>query len=205
MCALGLISTVAYFFRANARKIYERQWNKGNVWKATRKRESRARFNFYVYEWLSIHCLYFICARKIYKHSQGKITRQRKSTLRVKLRQHCHLGLDEATWPIWKINLSPLGHTLRVVRILQQELRQSFARKTLILFWMNTNSFPVLYAAETWLGNRIRWQIRHVVLCCYSRNQVTQTLKANEKQFELSGSIEKLNLPSLKNWKLLIF
>ena len=35
---LGWISTVAKFFRANARK-----YNRGNVWKATRKRESWAR------------------------------------------------------------------------------------------------------------------------------------------------------------------
>ena len=31
-----------------------------------RPRESWARFNFYVYAWPSIHCLYFIYARKNY-------------------------------------------------------------------------------------------------------------------------------------------
>ena len=42
-----------------------------------RKRESWARFNFYVYAWPSMHCLYFIYAR-----TQVKITRQWKSTLK---------------------------------------------------------------------------------------------------------------------------
>ena len=32
----------------------------------------------------------------------------------------------------------------------------------------------------------------------YSRTPVTQTLKGNEKQFELSGSIVKFNLPCEK-------
>ena len=49
------------FFRANARK-----WKRGHVWKASRKRESWGRFNFYVDASPSIHCLYCIYARKIY-------------------------------------------------------------------------------------------------------------------------------------------
>ena len=40
-------------FPANARKILVRKWNKGNEWKATRKRKSWARFNFYVSRRLS--------------------------------------------------------------------------------------------------------------------------------------------------------
>ena len=63
---LGLISTVAYFFREKASKIDVRKWNIGNVGKATRKRKSWARFNFYVFAWPSIQCLYFIYARKNY-------------------------------------------------------------------------------------------------------------------------------------------
>ena len=47
-------------------KFYVRKWNRGNVLKAIRERESRARFNSYVYAWPSIHCLYFIFARKNY-------------------------------------------------------------------------------------------------------------------------------------------
>jgi len=64
--ALGLISTVAQFFREKARKIYVRKWNIGSVGKATRKRRSWARFNFYVFAWPSTQCLYFIYARKNY-------------------------------------------------------------------------------------------------------------------------------------------
>ena len=55
--------------------------NRGNVWMATRKRTSWARFNFNVYAWLSIQYLYFKYARKIYVCSSGKITWQWKSTL----------------------------------------------------------------------------------------------------------------------------
>ena len=40
----------------------------------------RVRLNFHVYAWPFIHCLYFIYARKFYLRSQGKITRQWKST-----------------------------------------------------------------------------------------------------------------------------
>ena len=61
--------------RTHAGKIYARKWNRGEVWKATRKSESWARFNFYVYAWPSLHCLYFIYAR-----SHGKIRRSWKST-----------------------------------------------------------------------------------------------------------------------------
>ena len=50
-----------FFLRAYARK-----WNRGNVWKATRKRISWARFFFFVYAWPSIHCLYSIYACKNY-------------------------------------------------------------------------------------------------------------------------------------------
>ena len=38
--------------------------------------------NFHVYAWPFIHCLYFIYARKFYVRTDGKITRQWKSTLR---------------------------------------------------------------------------------------------------------------------------
>ena len=38
--------------------------------------------NCYVYAWPFIHYLYFIYARKFYVRSHGKITRQRKSTLK---------------------------------------------------------------------------------------------------------------------------
>ena len=55
--------------------------NRGYVWKATRKRKSWTSLNSYVYAWPFIHCLYFIYVRKIYQRSQGKITRQWKSTL----------------------------------------------------------------------------------------------------------------------------
>ena len=54
---LGLISTVAYFFREKASKIDVRKWNIGNVGKATRKRKSWARFNFYVFAWPSLFYL----------------------------------------------------------------------------------------------------------------------------------------------------
>ena len=37
--------------------------------------------NFYLYLWPFIHCLYFIYTRRFYVRSQGKITRQWKSTL----------------------------------------------------------------------------------------------------------------------------
>ena len=40
----------------------------------------RVKLNFHVYAWPFIHCLYFIYARKFYLRSQGKITRQWKST-----------------------------------------------------------------------------------------------------------------------------
>ena len=40
----------------------------------------RVRLNFHVYACPFIHCLYFIYARKFYLRSQGKITRQWKST-----------------------------------------------------------------------------------------------------------------------------
>ena len=65
--------------RAHARTSYARKWNRGNVWKAARKRTSWARFTFYKYEWASIQCLYFIYARTLVK-----IARQWKSTLREK-------------------------------------------------------------------------------------------------------------------------
>ena len=52
------------FVRAHVKST--RKWNRGNVWKATRKRVSWAWFNFYVYAWPSKDCLYFIYARKIY-------------------------------------------------------------------------------------------------------------------------------------------
>ena len=48
-----------------------------------RKRESWARFSFYLYGWPFIHSLYFIYAGKFYVHSHEKITRQWKSTLMV--------------------------------------------------------------------------------------------------------------------------
>ena len=65
-----------FFFRANARKIYARKWKRDHVWKATRKREGWARFNFYVYTSASVHCVYFIYARKIYvrTHVQNDAT-----------------------------------------------------------------------------------------------------------------------------------
>ena len=43
--------------------FYARKWDRSNVWKAARKRKSWSKFNLYVYERLSIHCLYFIYAR----------------------------------------------------------------------------------------------------------------------------------------------
>ena len=46
-----------------------------NVRKATHKRKSWARFNFYVYAWPFTHSLYFI-----YAHTHGKITWQWKCT-----------------------------------------------------------------------------------------------------------------------------
>ena len=57
--------------------------NEGYVWKATHKRKSWTSLNSYVYAWPFIHCLYFyfICVRKIYQRSHGKITRQWTSTL----------------------------------------------------------------------------------------------------------------------------
>ena len=53
------------------------KWNRSNLWKAARKIESWARFNFYVYTWPSMHCLFFIYAptRNI------KVTRQSKYIL----------------------------------------------------------------------------------------------------------------------------
>ena len=79
--AWELISTVAQFFLANALKIYARKWRRINIWKATRKLESWARFNFYVYARPSIHCLYFIYARKIHVRTHAKTTWQWESTL----------------------------------------------------------------------------------------------------------------------------
>ena len=38
---------------------------RGIVWKATRKHKRWVRFNFYVYAWAFMHCLYFIYARKM--------------------------------------------------------------------------------------------------------------------------------------------
>ena len=38
----------------SVRKIYARQQNRGNIWKASRKRDSWARFNVYVYAWPSL-------------------------------------------------------------------------------------------------------------------------------------------------------
>ena len=43
---LGLISTVAYFFQANARKNYVGKWNRGIVWKATHTGKSLERLTF---------------------------------------------------------------------------------------------------------------------------------------------------------------
>ena len=63
---LGTLSTVEKQDRSRTGlicKIYEGKWNRDNVWKATRKRKSWARFNFYVCTWPSIRCLYFIYAR----------------------------------------------------------------------------------------------------------------------------------------------
>ena len=53
------------------------KWNRSNLWKAARKIKSWARFNFYVYAWPSMHCLFFIYAptRNI------KVTRQWKYIL----------------------------------------------------------------------------------------------------------------------------
>ena len=44
--ALGLVSTVAWFFLTNALEIYAREWSRGNMWKATRKREAERGSNF---------------------------------------------------------------------------------------------------------------------------------------------------------------
>ena len=57
--------------------------------KATLKRESWARLNFYVYAGPSIHCLYFIYARKIFVHSHGKLRDSGNPPL------HCKQILDE--------------------------------------------------------------------------------------------------------------
>ena len=70
--------TKVWFKLSNARKIYSRKWNRGNVGRAKRKRESWERFNFYVYAWPSTHCVYVIYARM-----HVKITRQWKSTLKA--------------------------------------------------------------------------------------------------------------------------
>ena len=55
-----------------SRNFCVRKWNRGDVWNATRKRKSWARFNFHVYAWSSIHCLYFIYARKTYVHAYSR-------------------------------------------------------------------------------------------------------------------------------------
>ena len=41
-----------------------------------------ARFNFYAYERAFMHCLYFICKRKVCTRTHVKIARHFKSTLR---------------------------------------------------------------------------------------------------------------------------
>ena len=66
----GWFPLLRNFVRANARKFYVREWDRGNVWKATRKRKCWARLNFYAYAWPSIQCLYFIYARKIYVYAR---------------------------------------------------------------------------------------------------------------------------------------
>ena len=74
-----------------------RKWNSGNVWKATRKRKSWARFNFYVYPWSSIHCLYFIYARKIYVTAYS-----RKNYVTVEIHPKT-CNLNTASLPIYII------------------------------------------------------------------------------------------------------
>ena len=49
--------------------------------KAASERESWAKFNLYLYARRSIHCLYFIYARRIYVRTHVKITLQWESTL----------------------------------------------------------------------------------------------------------------------------
>ena len=128
----------------------------------------RVRLNFHVYAWPFIHCVYFIYARKFYPRSQGKITRQWKST----------------PWEACSVTAFLKAVILWFLLMFLSSLQQLFSY-SLSCIDVASNSSPRTFTGLDWTG--LAWPAGMVIL------QMTNGHFADESR---NGLWESLVLPT---------